>query len=157
MSAIRLHKLATIYLVALYGVVGVSGESLHYLATNATEFWSQPQSEAGETVVYYHVHGPDYHGHFHRHTHKHDHSDATKAVHQKSRHAAIDSQRTAHQPHGCPILTIVSTLKLGHSVCGPTSVILDSLVTPNWESNVVNAFEMAGSFYARGPPTGHLA
>src|SRR5262245_14739737 len=117
MLAIGVHKLATIYLVALYGAIGISGVSLHYLASNTAEYWAIPPSVDDETVVYYHVHGPDYHGHFHRHTIHRHHSVRQTSDRQKCPYAAIESERTAHRPHACPILTIASKLKLGHSGC----------------------------------------
>ena len=40
MSAKRLQRLATIFLAALYGVAGVTGESLHYLATDIGSLWA---------------------------------------------------------------------------------------------------------------------
>ena len=78
MSTMRMHRLTAIYLVVLYGVVGITGESLHYLVVNPTAIWSSPPS--GEVVVYYHTHGPDYHGHFHRHVHTADHSHSAPAA-----------------------------------------------------------------------------
>ena len=73
MSATRLHTLTTIYLAALYGVVGLTGESLHILATDWKAIWSTTSST--ETEGYYHAHFPDNHVHFHRHA-NHGHSHA---------------------------------------------------------------------------------
>ena len=161
MPGTRLHRLTTIYLAAVYGVVGLTGESLHYLTTDVTGFWSNSPSDEVETVVYYHVHGPDYQGHFHRYTYHRHLSGATTDVHDKARQgiydAAIALEGTTHQPHTCPILTLVSTLKLGHAGCCTNSIILDSLVTPTWESGVISAFEVARYSFARGPPRASFA
>lgn len=156
MLGTRPHRLATIYLALLYGVVGLTGESLQYLSTDVSGFWSTSASDADEVVVYYHVHAPDFQGHFHRHiVHRH-HSGTTKVVRDKARQgehdAAIESEGTAHQLHACPILAVVSTLKLGHAGCCTNSIILESLITPSWESGVTSALKVARYSYVRGPP-----
>ncbi len=150
-----LHRLTTIYLAALYGVVGLSGDSLHYLATNFTSFWSESASDSVETVVYYHVHGPDYHGHFHRHT-IHVHHSATAAVDRaagQSKHQiAVTCEQSAHQPHSCPLLRLVSTLKLVQAAGLAASHLLDSLVTSLWQADDLIASEVVLESYVRGPP-----
>jgi hypothetical protein len=158
MSATRLHSLTAVFLAALYGVVGFTGESLHYLVTSPTTFWSN--SRSSETV-YYHVHAPDYHGHFHRHAHHGGHSHAAIDVTHDSRQArqgvAITSSDWDHEPHACPILTIVASIKLGHAACCPAPIILDSAGTPSCERALFPAFEIASSLFARGPPSGTFA
>src|SRR3954447_6575609 len=136
MSVTRLHRLTTICLAVLYGVVGITGSSLYFLTTDVTG--DSSRSPADETVVYFHTHGPGQEGHFHRHTvHRHL-SGTTTDSHQKARQGkyetSITLMGTAHHPHSCAILTLVSTLKLGHAAFCANLIILDSLVTPTWES-----------------------
>ena len=150
MPGTRLHRLTTIYLAALYGVIGLTGGSLHYLSSNVTGFWSK--SSSVESVVFYHVHGPDFQGHFHRFVMPRHDSLATAEARQKVRHAKYDTALALHQPHACPILTLVSTLKLGQGGCFATPILLDSLVTRTWQSDVICAFDVARYSYVRGPP-----
>jgi hypothetical protein len=151
MSATRLHRLSAIGLTALYGVVGLTGESLHYLVTDPTVLWSQVRAE--ETVVYYHSHGPGDHGHFHRHSK----SDCEPPTGKPDTAVAFTSQQSIHQSHECPILTVVSTLKLGHASSCATPIILDAFVTPSCEGGVIAAFDVPLSLGARGPPSGPIA
>jgi hypothetical protein len=158
MPVTRLHRLTTICLAALYGVVGLTGASFYYLTTDATG--DSSNSPTDETVVYFHTHGPGQEGHFHRHiVHRHL-SGATTDVH-KARQGkfepTIASEGTTHQPHSCAILTLVSTLKLGYAAFCTNSIILDSLVTPTWESGTISAFDVVRYSYARGPPSGSFA
>ena len=159
MSLARLHNLTKIYLAVVYGVVGLSGESLHYLAANSTALWTNPPS--GEEVVYYHTHGPDYHGHFHRHVHTADHSNIAPAAGHESRtheHSAeFAPEQITHESHACPLLSLVSTLKLGSAGCCATVVHFKVLVTPTFERDCVSEFVVAFSSSARGPPGCSLA
>src|SRR4029079_3399477 len=116
MPVARLHRLTTICLAALYGVVGLTGSSLYYLSTDVKGDSSNSPSD--ETVVYFHTTGPGQEGHFHRHTFHRQLSGATREVHHKGRQGKYDAtialEGITHQPHSCAILTLVSTLKLGH-------------------------------------------
>src|SRR4051794_28255052 len=152
MPVTRLHRLTTICLAALYGVVGITGSSLYYLTTDATGDSSRSPSD--ETVVYFHTHGPGQEGHFHRHT-VHRHLSAKTDIHKprQGKYAvSITLEGTTHQPHSCAILTLVSTLKLGHAAFCANLIILDSLVTPTWESGTLSAVNVVRCSYARGPP-----
>jgi hypothetical protein len=112
-------------------------------------------------VVYYHTHGPDYHGHFHRHVHTADHShDAPSTTHRShidDHSAEFGTEQIAHEPHACPLLSLVSTLKLGNAECGATFVIFSVLVTPTFERGRAIAVDVAFSWDARGPPSHSLA
>jgi hypothetical protein len=154
MSATRLHKLTAVTFAVLYGVVGVTGEGLHYLLTDPALLWSGSQS--AESVVYYHTHGPDYHGHFHRHTHDghHRHVAHDDDGGRPTDEIAITDERLSHEPHACPALVLVSTLKLAHGGCCLAEIILDSFVSATFHSSALRACEVARSFYPRGPP-GH--
>jgi hypothetical protein len=153
MSATRLHKLTAVFFAVLYGVVGFTGETLHYLATDPALLWSGSQSG-----VYYHTHGPDYHGHFHRHTHDghHHHSHVASVAERRAAQSpdeiSLTSAESSHQPHACPLLTLVSTLKLSQAGCVPAAIILDALVAPSHEYEAVRAHKLALEAYPRGPP-----
>jgi hypothetical protein len=159
MRVTGLHRLTTICLAALYGVVGLTGASLYYLTADATGELSNSPSD--ETVVYYHTHGPGQEGHFHRHTSHRHLSGTTTAVHHNPGHrkneAGITLEGMTHQPHSCAILTLVSTLKLGHAAVCNNAIFLDLLVTRTWESGITSAFDVVRYSYARGPPSGSFA
>ena len=155
MPAKRLQRLTTYYLAVLYGVVGLAGGSLHYLATDWEGFWSG--SDSVETVVYYHVHAPDHHGHFHRHTiHDHHHSHAKiaadRAKGQSKGPAAKSSDGSTHKPHDCALLSLVSTLKLLHAGGCSSPIFLDSVVTPTYQAGLLFVPDVVLNSPARGPP-----
>ena len=158
MFAKRLQRLATFFLAALYGVAGVTGESLHYLATDIGSFWAT--SESSDSEVYYHVHAPDFHGHFHRHTrHGHHVHHKTVAARNNGRSAvpSLNLPGPKHPPHACPLLSLVATLKL-IQVCGCTPTItLDSFIARSYEPRVALVPGALLTSYARGPPQGFFA
>jgi hypothetical protein len=159
MLAPRLHSLTKILLAVLYGLVGVTGETLHYLTTDPAAIWTCPPS--AEVVVYYHTHGPDYHGHFHRHVHHGDHSHAPPVAaaesHEEDHGPAVGLQQVIHESHACPLLTLVSSLKLSNAGSWTTVIILNALVTATFERDRVCEFAAAFSSSARGPPAGNFA
>jgi hypothetical protein len=159
MSGTRLHKLTTFYLAAMYGVVGLTGQSLHYWAVDPTSVWAS--SPAAATVVYYHTHGPDYHGHFHRHTHDGDHShaphDATHQARRAERTPGVAPQQSIHESHACPLLTLVSTLKLGHGGLAAPQIAPALLVSGTFQSGVFLTLSVTLCSFARGPPQGSCA
>jgi hypothetical protein len=155
MSATRLHKLTAVFFAVLYGVVGFTGETLHYLATDPALLWSASQS--ADSGVYYHTHGPDYHGHFHRHTHDgHHHSHAASVAERRAAHSpdgiSLTSAESGHRPHACPLLTLVSTLKLSQAGFAPAAMILDALIAPSHQSDDARSHVVAIEAYPRGPP-----
>lgn len=159
MSATRLHNLTAICFATLYGVVGLTGQSIHYLATDASVLWAH--SAHDESGGYYHVHAPDFHGHYHRHTHHGSHSHAALAVNTEDGKAeqgvSVNSPGNTHQQHACPALALVSTLKLSHSGTTFVSLILDSVIAPFSEVDHISAFEVTLCHSPRGPPLGSLA
>jgi hypothetical protein len=161
MSATRLHKLTAVSFAVLYGVVGFTGETLHYLLTDPALLWSGSQS--AESGVYYHTHGPDYHGHFHRHTHDghHHHSHAAGVAERRAAQSpdevSLTTAESGHQPHACPLVTLVSTLKLSQAGCAPAAIMLDALIAPSHERDDVWAHEVALDAYPRGPPARCMA
>ena len=155
----RLQRLTTFYLAALYGVVGLTGGSLHYLVTDWASFWSS--SDSVETVVYFHVHAPDHQGHFHRHTvHVHHHGDAKVASNRDASQSkgptAKSPDSTTHQQHACPLLRIVSTLKV-LPIGGTAHVSLNVVSTFTIEAELLFTPEFLRDTYARGPPSDNLA
>jgi hypothetical protein len=167
MSANRLRNLSAIYLAALYGVVGLTGQSIHYFVTDGWSFWTT-QGEL-DTGGYYHVHAPDFHGHYHRHAndadhshrsgkgHSHSHIVATKPAGESILGVEFTSSDYSHQPHSCPALALVSTLKLSQAGGCLASLILDSVVAPTCEVRCIRAFEFALAHCPRGPPACSIA
>ncbi|MCA9230255.1 MAG: hypothetical protein KDA57_06365 [Planctomycetales bacterium] len=160
----RIYNLTAISLAVLYGVVGLTGEALHYSVQN----WvaqdlnsSSRQNEPGKVVGYFHAHHPDNHQHFHHH---HDHSHATSQVEQ-SGVASVDSKlpqlksgKLLHSPHDCPLLTLVSQLRLGTGGAALLGVALESHHSLLLESTLLPSFQTSGLVLARGPPAqGFLA
>jgi hypothetical protein len=159
-----LHRLVAICLGALYGAVGFTGGSIHYLATDAWGIWSHlRQADSGG---YYHVHAPDFHGHYHRHVHHGSHShdghphtavairnDACRSTQGGIHKPSADS----HESHSCPLLSLVSTLKLSHAHGCIATIILESIVAPSGEACFIPTFERALAQCPRGPPVGHFA
>lgn len=157
MPAKRLKRLTTVYLATLYGVVGLTGGSLHYLASNWIDSWSS--SDAVETVVYYHVHAPDNHGHFHRHTvdahhHHHSHKElvAERNAVQSKEPTAKSSDDQTHKPHACPLLSLVAKLKLLDAGDGSSPIVLDSIGTFTCEAGLLHVPDVVLNSPARGPP-----
>jgi hypothetical protein len=155
----RLRSLTTLYLATVYGLVGLTGESLHYLAMGPVSTWSR---SSAATIVYYHTHGPDFHGHFHRHTHHghHSHVPSDDLTHQDraaQRSPAVAPEQSIHEPHACPLLTLVSTLKLGHA--GPAARHFGAglIITKTSERGVFHLHLAPLDSLARGPPTGFAA
>jgi hypothetical protein len=161
MPAKRLQRLATLYLAALYGAVGLTGGSLHYLATDWDGFWFR--SDSVETVVYFHVHAPDHHGHFHRHAvdaHHHHHAHAKIAADRGAKQpkgpTAESSDGQTHQQHACPLLSLVSTLKLLDAGECSSPIVLDSIGTPTYQPGLLYVPDVVLNSPARGPPSDYL-
>jgi hypothetical protein len=159
MPATRFQRLARVALAGILGVVWVAGGSTHNL------FWdvSGPaaDSKAVEAVVYFHVHGPDYHGHFHRHT-RHVHRGELALAQRRAADTskgkpAFDSGWTSHAPHDCAILCLAAKLKLFHGGCSTPAILIDSLVTSSRQSGSLLVPEVVLDFHARGPPSAPCA
>jgi hypothetical protein len=154
MRATRPQSLIAVLLAVLYGLVGLTGESLHYLVTDPAALWAS--SSSAEPAGYFHTHAPDNHGHFHRHAHhgQHAHVAIVDVRHagQAEQSAAVSPKRTSHKPHACPILTLVSTLKLGHADGSAIAIHFDNLITPTWQSAAFQTFRLAVYSHARAPP-----
>lgn len=163
---VRIHHFAACLLLALYGVVGVTGESLHYLvqATVRTD-----SAQVDHQTTYYHHHSPDYHGHFHHHEHGRVHHHRGESVVGHHGESAVKPQRKvaqrnkpirdglkqdvdSHSPHACPLLTISSTLKLGNAWA--LALIIETTSNRGihrvWPQTILE--QIAYSHPARGPP-----
>jgi hypothetical protein len=152
MSATRLHKVSAVYLAVMYGVVGFTGESLHYLVTDPLGIWAGCSSV--RPAGFYHVHAPDHHWHFHRHSHRghHHHEEKIAGAEQETDETAVTAQRVAHEPHGCPLLALVSLLKLGHGEGATRHIFLQPLAACSIERFAFGRFVVASTLFARGPP-----
>jgi hypothetical protein len=159
MPATRLQRLARVTLAGILGVVGVAGGSTHVLINDASE--PATAADAVQTVVYFHVHGPDYHGHFHRHVRHvqrgHLASAGYRAAHKSKGGPAFDTDWTNHKPHGCPALCLTAKLKLFHGDGSTPAILKDSLVTGSRQPGVLIVPEVVLDFHARGPPSASLA
>lgn len=167
MSVKRLRCLTAVFLAALYGVVGSTGDSLHYLITDGWSLWTSASSAVSGRYCY-HVHAPDYHGHFHRYPHDGKHSHHAHSHDDRASHArhvadngnvttAISSPAITHEPHACPALTLVSTLKLSQIACGLSLFFLDAVNAPSSELRCIAAIEVARTLGPRGPPSRNLS
>jgi hypothetical protein len=171
MSARRLHILTAVSLVALYGAIGATGTSLHYLLDSSWSFIGGISDDAGG---YYHVHAPDYHGHYHRHSHGHSHSHSHVGSHSHSHahsHGDVQQARPAarldtislttgentHPEHACPLLTLVSTLKLSQLTYSDSSAHHEPIIATIRDSTCIAAFALTLNLCPRGPPAATLA
>lgn len=163
MKRTRLHSATAGILCLLYLVIGLAGESLHYWVEAIRLGESEGESAeivAGETSTgYFHCHGPDHHVHYHRVRHPQstnsNPSVSTPAVAKRTLGAGIAFRAPGqpHEAHACPLLAVVSTLKLGQG-----GLLTWSLEVSNHtfiESRPRQAHRQA--FYqlnlARGPPS----
>ncbi len=111
MSGRRLHSLTAVLLAVLYGAVGFTGDSIHYLVSDVSSLWATQPGAGG----YFHIHAPDFHGHYHRHIHHGAHSHH-HVMHRTDDATDLGVELTCpswtHEPHACPALALVSTLKM---------------------------------------------
>ena len=133
----RLTNFTTYLLIAVYAVVGVTGDSLHYLLPDAglvfvgTDESEEQQGEPAQTS-FAHYHAPDFHWHAHSHGHSHSHAKPNAAARpstevkaelaqakprsRKSKDTeqdAIQAIGLIHQDHACPWLSLVAEIELG--------------------------------------------
>jgi hypothetical protein len=153
----RLHTLTACLVAAIYGLVGVTGESLHYLVTTPDP--GGHAAKSGKAAGYFHFHDPDHHLHFHGHHghfHVHDACDdadpETKSSAEDRRGVSQSPPVLSHQPHACPLLSVVSTLKLGHASCLPTTLEFDGRESLRRGHDACLAFDRSLHSLARGPP-----
>ena len=107
-------------LLLLYALFGAGGESLHYVLNTGPE--APPLTRIlGSLKGYFHIHGPDFQVHFHLHRDPFQIAadekaqaveDARRTAEQSGR-PALKHRVTTHTDHPCPLLSVVSLLKLG--------------------------------------------
>lgn len=148
-----LQRLTVCWLAAVYGLVGLTGESLHYLVEDlGTRGSLSPAASAG----YFHCHGPDYHGHLHRNSQATDSAQCGASAHNAEEAGRPDGkfrpQHNGHEPHACPLLAVVATLKLGHSATA--AVFIASEKSSEFYCAPFSQWQFHATLcnYARGPP-----
>jgi len=156
--SVRLKNLTAFTLAVLYGLVGLTGVSLHKLVDDFSlkALYSQDSGSVG----YFHTHQPDNHPHFHHHHgDRQAESSIATAVDEKNQSATnLKGNDQFHSPHACPLLTLVSQLKVGQGGWVAIRIDSDSLQASATESNLRPAFGVASLVRARGPPaTSYLA
>ncbi|MCO6046084.1 hypothetical protein NG895_19460 [Aeoliella sp. ICT_H6.2] len=98
-------------LAAVYAIVGSTGESLHYMFSGAAAPTASTAGEPQQRQGYFHCHGPDFHWHHHSWLVKQEEADPSAA--QSTRVLAkLRPPHHPHEPHACPVLAAVATLKL---------------------------------------------
>jgi hypothetical protein len=137
----------------MYGLVGLTGGSLHYLAEDFGQ-WLGGRSTGSATHITYHRHGSDNHWHFHSHAGV-DSEESTRDT--QSQQCGVRSKVEWHTDHECPLLTVLSNLKMGFA---PTFRIfaapvdsVDAVVEPEANWTRPTDFDQ----FARGPPRSLVA
>ena len=155
--SMRLSSVTAILLAIVYGLVGLAGVSLHYLADSLTGDLLIPVPLGSHSLgsgSYMHSHSPDHHIHFHRSHHDHGKSqgaerDQSTADEEKG---MFNAPHESHSEHACPLLTILSTLEIGLGSGFSTTVDFEALHAVLPQSAICHAFELATCHLARGPP-----
>lgn len=165
----RLHFATSVFLILLYAVVGLTGESLHYVVQDAFRKGmksDRASHEKDHAPGYFHCHGPDYHWHHHA-SHAAQPEHGADELHQQSKKRRLSRDRfgvyfqrpteATHSPHACPLLALVASLRLG--VGGFTDLEIDCqpLGRINFSYNVCLAHDRSQDNFARGPPQCFLA
>jgi hypothetical protein len=152
----RTCHLTALLLALLYGAIGLFGDALHCFFTSDA---GEPGKAGAKSAIVYHCHGPDFHFHFHRHgdgaTEHRARSDRVAAGRRPIEHVdrvALRRSRTVHDEHGCPLLVLLSTLKLGLGVTDALPFERVSACGGLSESLRFCASEIHSSSLARGPP-----
>ena len=146
-------KSTAILLAALYGLVGLTGESLHYLSEDVGLAFRQLQ--IADSGGYFHSHQPDNHVHFHHHHGEEETAKVNGYTESKSDQNTrkVKPSKQFHNPHGCPLLTIVSQLKLSQ-ILGYFSVVIpktSQFFLGNFD--LCHTISRVSKYYARGPPS----
>ena len=149
---VRLRRLTTTLLVVLYGAVGLAGEALHYLVDDVS--LAVREIDLSSPGGYFHSHQPDNHLHFHHHHHGEASVTQESQSSDQNKPGSLRQNEQLHHLHACPLLTVVSQLKLGHSTCTPVKVDVNDAVAFRYDHLVNLPFEPAIYIHARGPPLG---
>lgn len=150
--SVRLKNLTALTLAVLYGLVGLTGVSLHSLVEDFSlkDIYAQDLGSEG----YFHIHQPDNHRHFHHHHGDRQTESSVAAAVDEKEQSTADLKRydQFHSPHACPLLTLISQLKLGQGGWVAIRVESDAQHASCSESNLRHAFGVASLVRARGPP-----
>jgi len=158
----KLQTTTAIALAMLYLVVGLAGESLHYLAesasTQVTGAATESQgSDATHAHGYHHFHGPDFHVHYHgpvkRARNKPSPNSETSKQQRRCTGVAFEEPVGQHQPHACPLLAVLSTLKLGQGELPSWSLETTTCLSVDCERQVSATCGFTRLHLARGPPS----
>jgi hypothetical protein len=151
----RLKSLAAVSLTALYSLVGLTGESLHYLVEDIG-LATMPVRNI-KSGGYFHSHHPDNHVHFHRQHHHGEEEfvdlDRKANLRNEQARSEIAPNKQFHYSHDCPLLTIVSQLRLGHGISAYAIVGTEASCSVSGIFDLWKSSERAPLSLARGPPT----
>jgi hypothetical protein len=137
----------------MYGLVGLTGGSLHYLAEDFGN-WLRGVTTPPAAHATYHRHGPGGHWHLHRHdgaAHEHR-STALEPVGN-----SVCEHVDWHAEHECPLLTVVANMKLGFAPA--YAICVASAASVEFVGERVARWTPTLSFseFARGPPLSFTA
>jgi hypothetical protein len=154
------RNLTALGLTMIYVIVGFLGESLHYVASGEHGFSREPAG--AKSSVYGHCHAPDFHFHFHRHVHEGElaHPDGHGPTGRLADHPherSIRALARPHEPHACPLLALIGTLKSGFVRLAAGIVELPDFVQDVAHHPTCRALVRASASSARGPPPATLA
>lgn len=113
MAKSPIHVAIALLLTAVYAIVGGTGTSLHYLLGEMTSADRSTAHKSKHRHGYMHCHGPDYHWHYHSWEEVDEEQAEVDQTEPQDGSASCHAQRYPHQPHACPALAVVATLKLG--------------------------------------------
>ena len=163
----RLHSLTSICLAVIYGLAGVTGESLHYLVQDLqAAFQSKSTPIASWQHVegkrrphgFFHIHAPDCQLHYHQGVVADQPQEGALAGSANAKPAgkpcqeSLNSDREFHTQHACPLLTFVSTLKLGSGSATPVDFEPATSHASLCEISSLLISQSASCHLARGPP-----
>ncbi|MEQ8209188.1 MAG: hypothetical protein RH917_05100 [Lacipirellulaceae bacterium] len=104
-----------IALTAMYLVVGLGGQSLHYLVDSTASASTDSVAEEAHHQGYHHFHGPDFHVHYHGPVKsvRTASSTSTKTDNKREKNSGADYDEPGeqHEPHACPLLAVLSDLE----------------------------------------------
>ncbi|QDS97092.1 hypothetical protein [Adhaeretor mobilis] len=162
MNRIKLQSATAIALSLLYLAIGLAGESLHYFVESAlVESGSSVSTGTAAEVLageassgFYHFHGPDFHVHYHGPVKVagSETSTATKKQ-QKESGATFQESGQQHQPHACPLLAVLATLKLGQGGLASWSLEVTACHRVHGNAHELAARGFSQCYLARGPPS----
>ena len=153
-----LKPAVSVFLILLYSVFGVTGQSAHYLfqhvcpAENGSAGLADENSRAAKKV-YVHRHGKDRHWHSHHATDSRSEEPATTSSETgEVEGLALARLSSSHIDHACPLLSVLRILELslgGVNFRSP-QLIGKSAPLASEQTSVVSC--LSSAHLARGPP-----